>query len=330
MDRLNDEQKAFLLSAFEKELSQQGGVQELLRTGGAMPLDQHRKYNEGAATLSMDKETRELVGSLNAVLRSTKQSSEIVRKLLAKAGTDCDKNDSDPCGDGDQTIVKNESQAQVLRHLFAAGGDLQLWLLEYPLGMSSLSPFVWMCIMGDAKGVENALKNTPLEDRRELLEKRATSMRFPLLILVIAVSKHPQTVHQYTSRPIDQMDHLGVVRVLLQYGARPNAQEATGKTGKFLFLNRLALLVLRAHYCVPFSLSLSLVLPLNLSLPLRCWLARHKRDAANDGLGNQSDRDLCLCVEASVPGWTQQGAVQRSRGHPRRLCCRNWATRLSS
>jgi hypothetical protein len=129
-------------------------------------------------------------------------------------------------------MVKNEAQAQILRELFAFGGDLEHWLAEYPRGTSKLSPFVWMCIMGDAKGVEKTLKETPLEDRRELLEQRVTSMRFSLLILVIAVSKHPQTLHRYTSRPPHQMDHVGVIRVLLQYGASPNEREVTGKTGK--------------------------------------------------------------------------------------------------
>ncbi len=179
----------------------------------------------------MDKEDRELLGALSLV-RLTKRSSEIIRKLLTKAGTDCERNDTDPCGNGDQRMVKNEAQAQILRELFAAGGDFEHWLAEYPFGMSKLSRFVWLCILGDAKGVEKTLSKTPLEDRRELLEKRVTAMRFPLLILTIAFSKHPQMVHRYTGRPPHQMDHVGVFRVLLQYGASPNECEVTGKTGK--------------------------------------------------------------------------------------------------
>jgi hypothetical protein len=98
-------------------------------------------------------------------------------------------------------MVKDEAQAQILRELFAAGGDLLLWLAEYHVGMSKLSRFVWLCILGDAKGVEKTLSKTPLEDWRELLEKRVTAMRFPLLILTIAFSKHTQRVHRYTGRP---------------------------------------------------------------------------------------------------------------------------------
>lgn len=66
-----------------------------------------------------------------------------------------------------------------------------------------------------------------------MLEQRVSSMRFPPLLLTIAMSKHPNTIHYYTDRPVGQMDHVGVVRVLLKYAARPNAKEVTGKTGRF-------------------------------------------------------------------------------------------------
>lgn len=240
MNMFNEEQKAFVERKVQELSQQPGGIEELLRNGGAMPIDQHHEHTMGVSTLSMDKEDRDLLGSLKFP-QSTRKSSEIIRTLLTKAGTDCETNDADPCGNGDQRMVKNEAQAQILRELFASGGDLEHWWAEYPFKRSKLSRFVWLCIMGDAKGVENALSNTPLEDRRELLEKRVTSMRFPLLILTIASSKHPQTVHRYTARPPHQMDHIGVIRVLLQYGASPNEREVTGKTGKYLALKRPAL-----------------------------------------------------------------------------------------
>lgn len=224
-DKLNDEQRAYLRSTLE------GEDLETLLTGVA-GFDTHIGTVRGISQLSLDEEARLLSMSLKFAT-STKQSSEIIRKLLEKAGTDCSRNDADPYGDGDQRLVQNgEAEAQILRDLFSAGGDLEHWMRESP---SVLSPFVWMCINGDHKAVEQVLKKSPRdgEERTQLLEQRVTSMRFTPLILTIAISKLPQTINRYSGRSISQMDHLGVVRILLQYGARPNAREVTGKTGKY-------------------------------------------------------------------------------------------------
>ena len=121
------------------------------------------------------------------------------------------------------------------------GGDIEHHMRE-PSGLTS---FAWKCIIGDTKAVEKALKTARLRSSKdhtqsltELLEYRETSMRVPPLILTVAMSKHKQTVKAYSQlnvRIVDtvDMDHVGVVRTLIKYGARPNSKDVTGKTSKF-------------------------------------------------------------------------------------------------
>jgi len=175
------------------------------------------------SALALEEEVRSLLASLD-VAQSTDETNAIIRKLLKKAGTDCAKNDADPYGDGDQRMVSNEPTAQILRNLFAMGGDIVQQLIDYAMGRSKMSDFAWSCIVGDSKGVEKTLAETKgFQQRRKLLEQRLTVMRFPILIFVVAISKHKPLLHRYTSRPIEKMDHVGVFRILLQYGAKSNA-----------------------------------------------------------------------------------------------------------
>jgi hypothetical protein len=53
------------------------------------------------------------------------------------------------------------------------------------------------------------------------------------LILIVGLSKHKQTVSSYSKRKASDMNHVGVFRVLIRYGARPDAKDVTGKTGKW-------------------------------------------------------------------------------------------------
>lgn len=123
------------------------------------------------------------------------------------------------------------------------GGDIEHHMRE-PSGLTS---FAWKCIIGDTKAVEKALQTARRRINKEhntqsltteLLEYRETSMRVPPLILTVAMSKHKQTVKAYSQlnvRTVDtvDMDHVGVVRTLIKYGARPNSKDVTGKTSKF-------------------------------------------------------------------------------------------------
>ena len=206
---------------------------------GSQLLD-HQFLNEKLSTLSVsDPETYRLQKMLKAAV-TKEQTIELIRKLLIKAGTNVKQNGNDPFGDGDQSTLLGadlEPQRQVLRELFASGGDIE----HHMRPASGLTSFAWNCIMGDTKAVEQTLKTTLLlrskgqrqqkqKSLNELMEYRETSMRLPPLILTMALSKHKQLVNTYTTRNIADMDHVGVFRTLIKYGASPNSKDVTGKT----------------------------------------------------------------------------------------------------
>ncbi|CAB9507611.1 expressed unknown protein [Seminavis robusta] len=234
LDNLNEEQKSFLRSAF---LEDPDVLEDLLKSGTTTVSQSTKsKLTKKCCYLLLDKESRSLLAQLKATI-STVESSKIIRRLLEKTGTSCDVNDSDPYGNGDQTPLPSEgASAQILRYLFADGGDLEQWWIGYRMPSSAYSgkrlpAFAWNCIMGDHIAVRNELQAQPtFQDRRNVLEQRVTSMRMSPLILTIASSKNLDRVSQYTGRPTKLMNHVAVVGILLMYGASPNAKEVTGKT----------------------------------------------------------------------------------------------------
>ncbi|CAB9507616.1 ANK [Seminavis robusta] len=183
------------------------------------------------SNLKLDHEARQLLSQLKNA-GSTMESSNLVKRLLQKAGTNCEINDADPYGDGDQTVVESsDSDRQILRELFSDGGDILLWLTMEFQKTTSTNSFLRNCVMGKPRAVEKELKMTPtLQGRMELLERRFTSMRLTPLVLTIAISKLPGFIQGCSGRPFEGMEHEEVVRILLQYGARPNSKDVVGKT----------------------------------------------------------------------------------------------------
>jgi len=212
--QLNAEQTAFLNSCSMEQLMDQRYVANVISELGADP------------------EVRELERAL-PFAQFKEQSVGIIRKLLIKAGTDVDQNDRDPYGDGDQSLLLGmelESKRQILRNLFSEGGDIEQHMRG---GSTGFTDFSWSCIKGDTKAVERKLKAVSAKGQKslaQLMEYRETSMRLTPLILTVALSKHKQTVRAYTKREIRDMDHVGVFRTLIRYGARPDAKDVTGKT----------------------------------------------------------------------------------------------------
>jgi hypothetical protein len=218
--KLNDRQKEFIRGCTESQL-----------------LD-HQFLTSKLSTLNVsDPETYRLQKMLKTAV-TKEQTIELIRKLLIKAGTNVEQNGNDPFGDGDQSALLGadlEPQRQVLRELFASGGDIE----HHMRPASGLTSFAWNCVMGDTKAVEQTLKTTLLlrskgqqkqKSLNELMEYRETSMRLPPLILTMALSKHKQLVNTYTTRNVADMDHVGVFRTLIKYGASPNSKDVTGKT----------------------------------------------------------------------------------------------------
>jgi hypothetical protein len=58
-------------------------------------------------------------------------------------------------------------------------------------------------------------------------------MRWSPLIMTVVLSKQKQSVSQYSKRNVAYMDQVEVFRALIRYGARPDAKDVTGKTGKW-------------------------------------------------------------------------------------------------
>mmetsp|Transcript_10421 Transcript_10421/g.12684 ORF Transcript_10421/g.12684 Transcript_10421/m.12684 type:complete len:566 (+) Transcript_10421:34-1731(+) len=158
----------------------------------------------------------------------------IIRKSLVSIGTDCDKNDADPAGNGDQSMITSTTQAEAARELYSIGGDIHPYLTE-----GAFSHFGMNCVIGNVAairvmidGVTNAIKKFHTEpwycycDSREgmitLLETRDTSMRLSPLLLIVSAGKNV----------VDQphMDHKGAAKLLLKSGANPYAKDVLGKT----------------------------------------------------------------------------------------------------
>ena len=184
---------------------------------------------------SLERENKALVESLSNQSTPIDEQKRIVRNLLENTGTDIALNESDPYGDGDQTSVYGdgdqtpavvEARAQVYREMWSIGGDVSIHL-HNPRYMSE---FIMHCIQGKTMLVERILKKASLEERRKLMEKRETGFRMSAILFVIAISKHPLILQLATGRRIADMDFIGVSKVLLKYGARPDAKDVMGKT----------------------------------------------------------------------------------------------------
>jgi hypothetical protein len=104
----------------------------------------------------------------------------------------------------------------------------------------SLSRFAIACISGKVEEVKRALKEVnlpgiPSKSLIDLLETRATSMRLSPLLLIVSMGKNLKfflSIGRDNSASSAQLyeNQMEVVKVLLQYGARPDAKDVVGKT----------------------------------------------------------------------------------------------------
>ena len=194
----------------------------------------HAKTNNISRAMASDIssiQVNQLLADLE-IPRPIQQTSLTIRKLLALSGTDVEQNDKDLFGDGDQSGcgmlgMEGESTRQILRSLFSNGGDLDSYLCY-----NGFSPFGYACGIGDVATVRDMLEATEAGSlqRKQLLERRETGMRFSPLCLTIALYKSREHVSMRLEIPVSQMDHLAVLKLLLKYGAIPDTKEVTGKS----------------------------------------------------------------------------------------------------
>mmetsp|Transcript_12145 Transcript_12145/g.14126 ORF Transcript_12145/g.14126 Transcript_12145/m.14126 type:complete len:578 (+) Transcript_12145:128-1861(+) len=167
-----------------------------------------------------------------ATPRPTTQSDATMRQLLTLSGTNVKQNDDEPYGNGDQSDVgepgfKGEQTRQILRNLFSEGADLDSYIC-----FRGFSPFAFACATGNVSVVKQMLLATKFDsiERKNLLERRETGMRYPPIILTVALYKSRNHVAMRLHLPESEMDHLSVFKLLLKYGATPDSRDVTGKT----------------------------------------------------------------------------------------------------
>lgn len=175
---------------------------------------------------------REVEFQQDALLRmSLPEVQAYLRSQLSSHGTNVTMNDEDPYGDGDQSPVASH-HAQFYRDMYASGGDINH---HADIELRMISNFAKLCLMGDVDRVEQALQaasvgykeGPPPAALTELLEKRETSQRLSPLLMLVSIGKNLQVASVSVRLAAVQVE---VAKVLLRYGARPDARDFAGKT----------------------------------------------------------------------------------------------------
>lgn len=157
-----------------------------------------------------------------------------IREGLRRNGTNVAQNDLDPLGDGDQSVIQGRRQRQHHRDLFATGGDLHNCV--HPT--NTLSDFATAVLTGNFRTVEQMLKatdaatedGTPSPQLVRLLESRETSMRLSPILIVVSMGKNLDLPGAGSGASFMNDMHVKVAKLLLMYGARPDAKDVVGKT----------------------------------------------------------------------------------------------------
>jgi hypothetical protein len=154
-----------------------------------------------------------------------------IRRDLSRNGTDVHQNKQDPYGDGDQSMV-SASRAQVYRDLFATGADIH-HIAES--GCRHMSEFARECLVGNVPAVQKKLdealssaiteEGPPSEKLIQLLEKRETALRLSPLMIMASMAKNMSLPPAMVMK-----QQIQVAKLLLQYGARPDARDVCGKS----------------------------------------------------------------------------------------------------
>jgi hypothetical protein len=122
------------------------------------------------------------------------QQTSTIRSALVSMGTNCDVNDDDPMGNGDQSRIATDAQREAARELFAMGGDMEIYFRE-----QKLSPFCFLCVTGQGDTVRKMLEEetsgleqpwSQSQTFKALLDTRVTSLRMSPLLLMVSLGKN--------------------------------------------------------------------------------------------------------------------------------------------
>jgi len=181
-----------------------------------------------------DAESRILMDGL--AVHPLEEQKTVIRDVLAKkCKTNCNLNDANPHGDGDQSLIRCSTGRQAAREIWAIGGDIEAHLHELMREMENIDSdedysnldnfFPLFCSLGDFERVRKILHQTNVQELKNLVEKRFSSMRLSPLVLTVAASKI------LSIRLANKAsDHVKVIQLLLKYGANPYAKDVVGKT----------------------------------------------------------------------------------------------------
>jgi hypothetical protein len=203
---------------------------------------------EGHANRERVKQSIETIEILDTfTTHSLQNQKSIIRDTLSsiEVGTDCDKNDADPLGDGDQTPISLRTGADRAREIYSIGGDIHQHFVD-----NAITKFGMTCARGDVEAIRELIsdiaktmvtENDEEEEQRpwyccddekdinktkmaKLLETRETSMRLSPLLMIASAGKNINVGQS----PF--LNHKEVAKLLLKSGANPRAKDVLGKT----------------------------------------------------------------------------------------------------
>ena len=87
---------------------------------------------------------------------SLQKQKSIIRDTLSsiEVGTDCDKNDADPLGDGDQTPISSRIGADRVREIYSIGGDIHQHFVD-----NAITKFGMTCARGGVEAIRELINH---------------------------------------------------------------------------------------------------------------------------------------------------------------------------
>ena len=161
------------------------------------------------------------------------QDAQYATGVVEMTGTDMEKNESNSMGNGDQSDIPTKEKRQIMRELWALGGNINSWATASYFGtaekgVKDVIKFASCCAFAQTTAVEDFLVGSKVAspDRQRLLETRHSSMRLSSIMLAVATHNKVKFVR---TGPMEH-DFMALVTLLLRYGANPTAQDVAGKT----------------------------------------------------------------------------------------------------
>lgn len=165
------------------------------------------------------------------MLLAPRRPKQEIRKALTNIGTDCELNDQDTFGNGDQSQITSSEKRDIARELYSIGGDI------HGHGENNaFSTFAFNCLFGKAKAVQDMILKVTnnvqqpwslSKEVKSLLERRETSMRLSPLLMIVSAGKNLSVGGDVGD---GVLQHVEVAHLLLKYGASPDAKDVLGKT----------------------------------------------------------------------------------------------------